>query len=308
MDLFAYIRAAGRQDLLQEWDRSGNQALELAALSPHSREKLGWVCARGHRWRATLDTRMVLSRGCPYCAGQRVLPGETDLAATHPDLAARWHPTKNAPLTPRQVMPGSHRMVWWQCEQGHDWQAAVYSQVGGSGCPYCAGKLPIPGKTDLAATHPALAGEWDREKNGSLTPQQVTPGSTKEVWWRCGLGHSYRAKIFSRAAGTGCPYCAGRRVLPGFNDLASTDPAAAEQWYQPLNGFLTPQQVTRGSHRKVWWQCAQGHVWQAAVFSRTRRRASDCPVCAGRVKVRPAAYGARPHPREDRAQYARNGP
>ena len=37
----------------------------------------------------------------------------------------------------------------------------------------------------------------------------------------------------------------------------------------PLNGGLTPQMVTVGSHQKVWWVCSEGHVWKAVVYSRT---------------------------------------
>ncbi len=217
--------------------------------------------------------------------------GSGSLIDLYPELAALWHPERNGALTPRDIPAGSHKKVWWRCGEGHDWQAAVYSlTMAGSACPYCAGKLPILGKTDLTTTHPALAKEWNRERNGALTPRDVSQGSERAVWWRCGLGHSYRAQVFSRAAGTGCPYCAGRRVLPGFNDLAATDPRTAEQWYQPLNGALTPRQVSRGSHKKVWWCCGEGHVWQAAVFSRTR--GSGCPVCAGRVRPRRGDRGS----------------
>lgn len=42
------------------------------------------------------------------------------------------------------------------------------------------------------------------------------------------------------AEGGGCPYCAGRKVLPGFNDLASKSPDVAAQWNPALNGGLTP--------------------------------------------------------------------
>ena len=82
----------------------------------------------------------------------------------------------------------------------------------------------IRGKTDLKARHPALAEEWDGIKNGRLTSEEVQPGSTKKVWWRCRKGHSWQAAVYSRTAGTGCPYCAGNRLLPGVNDLASVAP------------------------------------------------------------------------------------
>ncbi len=61
-------------------------------------------------------------------------------------------------------------------------------------------------------------------------------------------------------AACGCPYCAGRKVLKGFNDLFTCMPEIAAQWHPTLNGTLTPYDVTHGSKKKVWWICEQGHV------------------------------------------------
>ena len=89
------------------------------------------------------------------------------------------------------VKPGSHRKLRWRCAQGHSWEAPVYSvALDGCGCPYCAGKLPIPGKTDLATLEPELTAQFDREKN-DLQPEQLLPSSHAKVWWRCSLGHSW---------------------------------------------------------------------------------------------------------------------
>ena len=101
----------------------------------------------------------------------------------------------------------------------------------------------------------------------------------------CALGHEYAAVIGLRTQrGNGCPCCAGRKVLPGFNDLATVEPQIAKQWNPTLNGALTPEMVTTGSHRKVWWQCPNGHSWKAVVYSRTGSGKSGCPMCDGRVK------------------------
>lgn len=58
-------------------------------------------------------------------------------------------------------------------------------------------------------------------------------------------------------------------VQKGFNDLAAKAPDVAAQWHPTLNGNLTPEMVTPGSHRRVWWQCPLGHTWKAFVYSRT---------------------------------------
>lgn len=113
------------------------------------------------------------------------------------------------------------------------------------------------------------------------------PNSSRRVWWRCALGHSYQTSVRQRTSKqTGCPFCSGSRVLAHFNDLAILEPEIAAQWHPTLNGALTPEMVTVGSRKKVWWQCADGHVWKTAVYTRTSDRKCGCPVCAGAVKRR----------------------
>ena len=244
-----------------------------------------WRCPKGHSYRAAVKSR-VQGSGCPYCAGRAVLPEENSLAALYPALAEEWDASRNAPLTPDRVLAKTHRRVWWTCSRGHSWQAAISSRTyRGAGCPVCSGKRVSTGETDLKTQLPALAKEWDSAKNGALTPEQVSPGSNRRVWWRCERGHSYCAVIAHRVqSGSGCPYCTGRRVLPGFNDLATLAPQVADQWHPELNGSVTPQMVTAGCRRKVWWQCPLGHVWKAAVYSRAGKQQAGCPVCAGRVR------------------------
>ena len=223
-------------------------------------------------------------------------PGKTDLATVNPTVAAQWHPTKNGALTPRDVLPGTSRRVWWLCEKGHSWQATVSSRaLGGSECPYCTGRKVQPGENDLATAFPEIAAQWHPTKNGSLTPRQVTPNSNRKVWWICPLGHEYQGWIPGRTRqGSGCPYCAGKKVLPGFNDLATRVPKIAAQWHPTLNGTLTPSMVSPGSHRKVWWICPEGHVWKAVVHSRATAQNCGCPVCAGLVKKRRRSDGQQP--------------
>ena len=69
----------------------------------------------------------------------------------------------------------------------------------------------VKGVNDLETLNPTLAEEWNYEKNGTLTPDQVTAGSNKKVWWKCKFGHEWEAIVGSRSKGHGCPFCSGRR-------------------------------------------------------------------------------------------------
>ena len=271
-------------ELVSEWHPIKNLPLTPERVLPGSEKKVWWRCSLGHEWRATIHSRTEGS-GCPVCANRAVAPGINDLEHQFPELAQEWHPMKNGTLTPREVTAGTKRKVWWRCEKGHEWCASVQSRtLDGTGCPVCAGRVILPGENDLASQFPALAQEWHPTKNGSLLPSQVALTCKRKAWWICPLGHEYVAAVGMRTMrNSGCPYCAGKKVLAGFNDLAAAQPAIAAQWHPILNGSLTPQMVTAGSHKKVWWVCAEGHVWKAAIYSRAGKQRRGCPVCAGMV-------------------------
>ena len=152
----------------------------------------------------------------------------------------------------------------------------------------CAGRMVTPNVNDLKSRFPELAKEWHPTKNGALTPDAVTAQSNRGVWWLCGAGHEYKATVASRVArNTGCPYCANRRVLLGFNDLASQLPMVAREWHSTKNGSLTPEAVTCGSTKHVWWKCGVcGYEWKAVIYSRAAAQRCGCPMCAGKIKIR----------------------
>ena len=281
----AFCAEQGKTALLAQWDIERNLPLTPDDVTFGSHKRVWWTCPNGHSWQAMVYTRSE-GASCPYCTGRKASPEQNSLTKQFPALAAEWDDEMNAPLTPQDVTTGSHKLIWWRCPKGHSWRAAVYSRTTlGTGCPVCTGRQALAGENDLATLYPDIAAQWDEKKNGALHPSNVTAGSNRRVWWKCEKGHSYRAVIAQRVQrGDGCPYCANRKVLPGFNDLATVQPLVAKQWHESLNGALTPEMVTAGSHKKAWWQCSYGHVWKAAIYSRVGVQQCGCPVCAGKTK------------------------
>ena len=277
--------ATTHPNLSKQWDAEKNGSLTPKDVSAGSGRKVWWRCEQGHSWQAQIASR-ASGCGCPVCANRVILPGYNDLATTNPELAAEWHPTKNGDLTPQKISYGYDKKVWWRCAQGHEWQAAPTNRVKErSDCPFCSNYTALPGYNDLKTHYPLIAAEWHPTKNGALTPEQVVAGSNRMAWWRCALGHEWRAKVVDRTRGTnGCPFCANKKVLAGFNDLLTKEPELAKEWHPTLNGALTPQMVTEGSCRKVWWICREGHVWKTAICNRTNaKKRTGCPVCAGNI-------------------------
>ena len=272
-------------ELAQQWHLTKNSDLTPNDVTTGSGKKVWWQCENGHEWKAVIADR-ANGRGCPFCSGKRVCD-DNCLQTLSPDLSKQWHPTKNGDLTSNDVTISSGKRVWWQCEKGHEWQAAIYSRNNGSGCPEC-GKLKqintqkknrIKEKGSLLDNNPELSKQWHPSKNGDLTPNDVTSGSNENVWWLCEKGHEWKAVIYSRKDGNGCPYCSGQRVCAD-NSLKTLSPELSKQWHLTKNGDLTPNNVTTGSNKKVWWQCEKGHEWDAIIASRSS--GNGCPYCAGR--------------------------
>jgi hypothetical protein len=264
-------------ELTAQWHSEKNTDLNPAQLGPASSRKVWWQCEHGHEWQAQVRLRTKQGSRCPICAG-RITNDNNSLEAKKPKLAAQWHPDKNEGLNPSQVRPASSRKVWWQCEHGHEWQASVSDRFFyNTECPCCSGRLA---STDhnLATLHPDLTSQWDKEKNGDVTPRDITPGSHRKFWWKCNKGHTWQTSVASRAIkGSGCHYCTGHKVQWS-NSLACLHPTLAAEWSTEYK--IDPSQVAPSSHLKAHWVCAEGHKWQAAVNSRSDGR--GCPICVNR--------------------------
>jgi len=201
--------------------------------------------------------------------------------ADWPYLSREWDAERNGGPAPKQMAPGSNAAVWWKCSHGHSWKCRIRDRLlGGTGCPCCAGKIPVLGVNDLETLRPEVAKEWDGEKNGGLRPEDFTVGSQRKVWWKCERGHEWEATIENRALkGNRCPYCTGKKAWPGFNDLETLFPELMKEWHPVLNRKLDPRRLRPGSRRRVSWICERGHVWDTYLFSRTDGKEHGCPYC-----------------------------
>lgn len=178
------------------------------------------------------------------------------LKEKYPKTRDEFDKSLNTDIRFDELTIGSRVRVFWKCPKGEDhvWQASPNQRTSGAklrGCPVCAGKLVV-GSTSLAETYPEIVQEWNLEKNGSLTPESITSGSSKKVWWRCknSPSHEWQSSPKHRTRqGNICPFC---------DSLAVRFPQISKEWHPTKNGSLTPLAVSYSSHLKVWWKCSKG--------------------------------------------------
>ena len=274
--------AAAYPHIAQLWDNDKNP-IPAYQCAPSSNKKAWWICDKGHSYAATPNDltskkRVNDTSGCPYCSGRKILPGFNDLESQHPELAMQWDTQRND-RSPLEVAPGSSYRAWWLCDKGHSWQDSCNHRTATPprGCPHCAGKR-VAVNNPLSQDYPELAKQWDTERN-ALDPEFVSAGSHKKAWWICDKGHSWEASIKNRSAGRGCPYCAGKKVLIGYNDVATTHPYVTLSWRD--DNVVSPQEVSAGSRKKVWWRCSFCHgSWSAEVY-KVATQGTGCPYCSG---------------------------
>ena len=198
-------------NLIKEWDFKKNKKLLPENYTSNSGKKVWWICKNGHEFESTINNR-VKGHGCPYCAGNKVIKGENDLATLNPKLLDEWDYEKNSKLNilPESCKNKSSLIVWWKCPKcNYSWKAKISNRVYGyNPCPHC---------DSIEVKNPLAVKEWDYEKNEKLgiDPSTISWGSSKKVWWICSkCGNQWKSSIVNRAKGSGCPKCNSQTSFP----------------------------------------------------------------------------------------------
>lgn len=201
------------------------------------------------------------------------------LAVQRPDLAKEWSPNNTVLLD--NVSPKSNYKAKWICPKCHnEYETAIRNRaILNSACPYCA-NLKVYERNSLAYLFPKLVKEWDYDKNGILTPNNITSGCDKKVWWRCEKGHSWQTYVYSRTGKykTNCPYCSHNKLILE-NSLEFRNPELKQYWNYQKNDKL-PSEYSYHSNKKVWWKCEKKHVWQQSINGIQKIKSTiKCPYC-----------------------------
>jgi hypothetical protein len=137
--------------------------------------------------------------------------------------------------------------LWWRCKYGHLWEATLNNiRSKGHWCPDCGGskKLSIE-----------VAKRIGIEREGECL-SDVYINSNTPLIWRCQFGHTWKPTLTKvKNAGTWCPDCGGRKQLT----IEVAQQIAIERGGRCLS------QVYINNESPLQWECAEMHVWTAAL-------------------------------------------
>lgn len=221
-------------------------------------------------------TKRKTGKRIPHVREGRARPARSgqSIAERMPEYALDWDYKENGDATPETVSWRSNHRASWKCHlcgktsvRPVGGKAYTYSKEGPSGG--CRGRLCprrprtiLPRESSLHRWGDEVVDSFCLESNAPDTPDTVSHGAKRVLTWRCLADPSHPNYLLSLPSRrkTGCPRC---------SSIGCKMPELAAQWHPTKNRHLTPYDVTRGCHRRVWWQCLHGHEWQATVANRT---------------------------------------
>ena len=135
--------------------------------------------------------------------------------------------------------------------------------------------------------------EWDEQKNKGLDPRAISNNSNIKVWWRCSLGHSYQSSPKNRNSKQGCPYCAGKKVLKGFNDLQSYAEQNLKEIIEEWDSYANNEKLDEIYFRSITkykWKCLKcGRSYEKTAYARIK--GSGCQYCAHKKVDKEISFG-----------------
>ena len=232
--------------------------------------------------------------GCPVCKGRTVVPSYNDLATTCPEAAAMLS-CKN-PFSANEVTSGSHRKAIFVCKDCHQEFSATIENVTiaittthTTGCPICRGRKVARGYNDLATVCPQAAAMWSYKNK--LPANLIHSGCNNIGIFVCSkcqcefekkIDEVVKSITKSRGKYTGCPICAGRKVVVGQNDLATY---LKKQGRENILAFIRQdskyqaEDVSYGSRCRLSLNCPEcGMRWEITA-NNLARGARVCSKC-----------------------------
>lgn len=196
-----------------------------------------------------------------------------------PHLIEEWDSEKNYPLVVDNINIGSQKKVWWKCNNGHiSYSCSPNNRTRKnphpSGCPICDRETrgdkvrfsKIGENNRLSVYNPKISKEWDFEKNFPITPHDVSYGSNRSVWWRCGeCGHGWECPIILRLRSK-CPNCVenNRKTLEKISDIFKD------------RGCVLLSTEYRNVCSPLLYRCSRGHEHTASFYHFNISKC-DCP-------------------------------
>lgn len=255
----------------EQWDEDKNGNLRPSMVVAKTVKKVWWRCLKGHSWRATVHSRTYSGHGCPKCHGNGTSHIEMRIFS---EVKWLFPDAEN-----RAKVCGVEVDVWVPSERlaievdGYHWHKDKPKQDNRKDAVLLKGGVRI---IRLREVPLKVGGDhyvrYERLEKHLDICKRLVGVLSKVIGRRLSYGCLENEGLFLKMLSDSSPDGDG-------NKLFMVRPDIRGQW-SDKNGKLGFDDVTKGSNRKVWWKCDNGHEWESTPNSRSNGR--NCPYCSGR--------------------------
>jgi hypothetical protein len=237
-----------------------------------STPKLKIKCKNDHTWSCSVSN-IIKGKWCTYCHRESIQKLKaSSLKGKKPRL---WGPGNRVhTIEEMQQIAQSKgglclssdynggKLLLWQCEKAHQWEAPATSILKGRWCSFCAGyKIHI---------------EWilqrAKEKEGVCLSTEYINNTTL-LRFKCKFGHTFNTSAHSLRAGSWCHTCA----INFRADKKRTPISSIQELAEKRGGKLISENYQH-MFQRVLWECANGHQWYAT--SQNIKWGKWCRICS----------------------------
>ena len=288
--------------VMKYWDCEKNLE-DPANINRNYKQPVNWKCPDcGYEWKSLIRSR---TDKCPLCDVDRpgrIVPGHNDVLTLAPILASEFIEDKNPGISLSNLGVADKKVqIFWKCRKcGYEWRSTIFARL--REClPGCTNQCPVCGKAKRAISFeeefPELLERWSPSNGFPLSEVTGNDWHTEYIW-RCPEHGDFRCSLSSmiRAIPTkshGCPYCAGKKVLPE-ESLSSTYPELISEWSYAENCLIcNPEAVSPTYSATVWWICPNCRLKYTQKISEHTtdhiRGLESCPYCT-KVGIHPKTH------------------
>lgn len=210
------------------------------------------------------------------------------LANSNPELRQQYEVDLNVGISFDELYVTFPKKVFWMCSSGHLIHQKPRGRIQGRCLPCALDR----NRKFLVDHHPKLVSEFDSTLNENVNPQRLYSRSPGNYWWKCRQSshlHSYLATVGTRIKGRRCQFCAGIKILPGYNDWASIYPLQSLSWDHEANvdgdgNIIDPSTLGVENREQRSWICLEGNHARTISISaaiRGEKTGKRCRTCSG---------------------------
>ena len=261
--------ATTHPNILKEWDYDKNDILPTQ-VSAGSHTKVWWKCDKGHSWQATIKNR-VNGSGCKECNKVH--------HTSFPERAIYYY-----------IQQYFNDAEWgYKQEELGRYEIDVYIPSKQIGIEYDGQGWHQDIKRDLAKDN--ICNKLDIHLIRLREPECPIYETNAKLFYLKGFSNTdlenaidwllRQLDVLQINVNIDRDMIQIEELVEHYeieHSLARLYPEIAKEWHPTKNGNLTPEQVSYGSHMKVWWLCPNGHDYNCIIKDRTGKGVG-CRYC-----------------------------